>query len=407
MKNTCKNKMKYRETNRIATNQPQDTHSKPPQFKNIEITSDSIEPKEVPFPDMFKLVGILAVIYMIFKTISEHGFLMKIPLSTVKYTDIYWTTIIHALNTFRNILFYHLKLSMTSEFLFILSTEGLASYVVNRKIEYIYFRCWSHIFNLVYDMKLYSFAMYRRTHGQVEYSKYFEFLMFPVLVFRDNFKRKPSINYRRVFIYTVKFILTFFVICFFIDQLVEPSVCRLYRILKKMKLKSTTIINFIENSLALSVSTILMFLMFFKIFFDYLLSIICELNRLDHKFFDNWWNSRTAADFWRTWNIEFHEFAKIHIYLPLRKMGIHKSVSSFLIFLISGLIHEYALSMTVKSIDGLFLLAMIGQVPFYFISAVIERRLPKYANLFFLACFSGIGQPLVLYMIVSKYHRPE
>lgn len=400
MVDTCKNRMRRKEANINRSKE----HSS---IRDEKLESLKIR-NQPQFTDIFVLIGILSVVYMISKNVSEYGFLMRIPLQNASSSDIYWTVIVHVLNTLRNVSFYHLsRFPIVFELIFILSTEGLASYVINRKIDYVYFRCWSHIMCLVYDMKLYSFAIYRRTQKKTEYSKYIEFLMFPVLVFRNDFKRTSFINYRRMAISAVKLIFTFLGICFSMDQLIGPSVCKLYKILNKMESKSIFTLDFIESSLTLSVSTMITFLMFFKIFFDYLLTIICELNRLDHKFFDCWWSSETAADFWRTWNVEFHEFAKIHIYIPLRQMGFQKTMSNFLIFLISGLIHEYALSMTVRSMDGLFLLAMLGQVPFYFVSAVVKRRLPKYANLFFLACFSGIGQPLVLYMIVSKYHKLE
>ena len=50
------------------------------------------------------------------------------------------------------------------------------------------------------------------------------------------------------------------------------------------------------------------------------------------------------GEYWRLWNLPVHNFMIRHIYNPLLKRNVPKSVASFLVFFISGLGHEYVVN---------------------------------------------------------------
>jgi len=48
------------------------------------------------------------------------------------------------------------------------------------------------------------------------------------------------------------------------------------------------------------------------------MNIIAELLRFgDREFYKDWWNCRSLAEFWRTWNMPVHQWFLRHVSQPM------------------------------------------------------------------------------------------
>lgn len=74
------------------------------------------------------------------------------------------------------------------------------------------------------------------------------------------------------------------------------------------------------------------------------MNIFGELLRFsDRLFYEDWWNVKDFAGYYRKWNIVVHEFLYYYIYqdvIRLSKGNISRQGSKYLVFLISAMIHE-------------------------------------------------------------------
>jgi len=91
--------------------------------------------------------------------------------------------------------------------------------------------------------------------------------------------------------------------------------------------------------------------------------------------FDRPWKSKSLAEFWsRRWNVAFVEMDRI-LFLPLLRTWLDRRVSSFSVFLISGLLHEMAISYPAGSGFGLPMVYFaIHAVAVYAERAVLKVR---------------------------------
>ena len=69
-----------------------------------------------------------------------------------------------------------------------------------------------------------------------------------------------------------------------------------------------------------------------------------ELTRFgDRLFYEDWWNVKDFASYYRKWNIVVHEFLYYYIYQDTIRFGLsHKRslIPKYLVFIVSVIIHE-------------------------------------------------------------------
>ena len=74
----------------------------------------------------------------------------------------------------------------------------------------------------------------------------------------------------------------------------------------------------------------------FVCFFHVLLTFIAEISRFgDCEFYQEWWRSHNASEYWTKWNRPVHKWVKRHIYSPLQKKGYSKPAGVMAVFLFS------------------------------------------------------------------------
>ncbi|KAJ3434071.1 sterol o-acyltransferase [Anaeramoeba flamelloides] len=132
--------------------------------------------------------------------------------------------------------------------------------------------------------------------------------------------------------------------------------------------------NLFPNMVCLAPYTLLFWTNIFLFFFHCVLCLIGELSRYKPRgYYGAWWNQSTLTNFWRDWNRPVHFFAIKYIYLPCKRAGISSNVSGIIVFLISGLLHEYLLWGMFGSWNFWVLLILLGQP----LTMIIEKKIPK------------------------------
>jgi len=70
-----------------------------------------------------------------------------------------------------------------------------------------------------------------------------------------------------------------------------------------------------------------------------------ELTRFaDRHFYSDWWNATSWDVYYRKWNYVVHNFIHRHIFTELLMLGFSKTVSMWVTFILSAIIHEYIIA---------------------------------------------------------------
>ncbi|ELA42863.1 uncharacterized protein VICG_00178 [Vittaforma corneae ATCC 50505] len=361
--------------------------------------NQEISPENNGWNNLTRLLAFLFISRFILMSFMESGFRMKIPLSNISCHDAVWFFACLFVIFLRCCFCYFLNLSnadLSVVVAYIPVSECLSSIMVYLKIKHVFLACWLYILSLSYDMKMYSFLINGREPSTM--LRFLKFLSYPTLVYKEEYQMKSKRNWGLIWTSAFKLVAFLLLLCFFLDQHAVPAIIKL--------ITSSSSNSFIEGFMHLSISSIILFNLFFRIFFDCGMTILSELTLFDEKIFGEWWNSRSTADFWKNWNLPVHNFMKEHIYTPLIKRGVNRSGATFVCFLFSGFIHEYVVSMTLKFFNGWFLLGMVVQIPLYYITNMMKEKAPSIANSFFWICFCAVGQPIGMFLICKgQYYR--
>lgn len=339
------------------------------------------------------LIAFMGVFRFILVNIIELGWLVKIPLSSYTLKDCGKAGLVFGLNILRSVICFYMSRFKFISVLYVLVTEAMLSFfiytsIVNRNISGI-----SYVVSIIFDMKLISFVENVTCR---DIKKLCEFLVFPTLIYKDSYRRKGRTSFDALGRACAKLAVWSCLLCFFMDQHAVPA---FYRLMMFDGLN-----NFLESFLNFSLASIILFNIFFKMAFDHGITIFSEITLFDEKVYGEWWNSRSSEEFWKNWNLPVHFFVKNHIYLPLVNAGLGKHASSLICFIFSGAVHEYVVSMSLKSFNGWFLMAMMAQIPLHFATSFVKRRFPSAANIFFWLSFCVVGQPMTILLIYRTFY---
>lgn len=227
------------------------------------------------------------------------------------------------------------------------------------------------------------------------------FIAYPTLVFQLVYPRSPSIRLRIVLRYLIELVFCIFLQFFIIEQYMTPILKNTITGIEDRISKSSSVLGMmwflLERFLKLSIPNIYIWLLMFAVFFHCYLNIIAEVTRFaDRKFYLDWWNAVSIRDYWQKWNQPVHAWLLRHLYRPFRKLGFKPENAGMLVFVISGLIHEYLIITPIGvRWSGLVSLGFVLQLPLISItdSQYIKER-PTVGNCLFwiTSCFTG--QPM-------------
>lgn len=351
------------------------------------------------------IVAILSISKFLLEDYKEFGWIMSMPLSDATLKDAFYFLLVLLFIFIRSILsFYIVKFNYQYIYTIILCiyTEIIICTINLKYIQHAYLSGWALSLGIVYLAKIVSFNLVQneieKTNVKpLKFKHFLYFLAVPTLCYQPVYPMLVKRNYRKIFCRSLQFIVGFFLFVFVSDQYSIPSI---YRI---VDMKNFSVI--FENTINLVISTALMFLIFFHLVFVCSLDIIAEITLFhDNTFYQSWWNSTTAAEFWALWNVPVHKWFKRHIYKPLLIKKYSKLTAQSACFFISAVAHEYVLSISTKKFCGWLFVGMMAQVPYIYITQFIQRRCSYLANFFFWMSFCIIGQPAVVVLYYrSKY----
>lgn len=200
-----------------------------------------------------------------------------------------------------------------------------------------------------------------------------------------------------------------FAVCMFgaflIAQVVNPVLVGLLQDLEDAK-GNLTLYIFAEYWLRLSIASTYLWLLAFYGYFHLYLNLWAEILRFgDRVFYGDWWNSATASAFWRLWNMPVHYWLVRHVYFPCVRRKMSKSMASFVVFLLSAIIHEVLISVPFHMVRPWSFIGMMLQIPLVAITKYLYHKFPgsSSGNFIFWVSFCLVGQPMAILMYTVDY----
>lgn len=191
---------------------------------------------------------------------------------------------------------------------------------------------------------------------------FFDFTMFPTLVYTLNFPRTKRIRWRYV---AVKVMAIFGI--FFLMILIAQNMYPL--IIEAQSAKSLPLGSKVQTYLLVLLDIIpyflLQYLFTFFIIWEFILNAIAELSRFaDRDFYGPWWSCTDWGEFARIWNRPVHKFLLRHVYhSSISTIKLNKIQASLFTFILSSLVHELVMFSIFRVLRGYLLLFQMSQIP--------------------------------------------
>lgn len=152
--------------------------------------------------------------------------------------------------------------------------------------------------------------------------------------------------------------------------------------------------------------TALMLLLFFLVF-DVLFNAFAEFTLFgDRRFYGDWWNSTSFAEFSRKWNRPVHTWLLHHVYLPLQEAGLGSAVARYGTFAVSIAAHELLLHGFFGFAAPWLLVFSLFQFPLFTIMRLPIFKGKRLGNLVFWFGMA-LGVPLVGSLYLNDFCKSE
>jgi diacylglycerol O-acyltransferase-1 len=195
----------------------------------------------------------------------------------------------------------------------------------------------------------------------LDWGHYCYFMVAPTLCYQLSYPRNASIRPVWLFKRFIEYILVAALELVLWVQYYMPALDEFVVMIETGTYTTTSII---YKILQMSIPTILMWLGMFYMLFQVHLNILAELLRFaDRRFYEDWWNCKTLSEYWRLWNLPVHYWCVRHVYNPLLKKGVNRTVANFSVFLVSAICHEYLVSVPLGLASYWAFIAMLLQSP--------------------------------------------
>ncbi|EEB10510.1 Sterol O-acyltransferase, putative [Pediculus humanus corporis] len=156
-------------------------------------------------------------------------------------------------------------------------------------------------------------------------------------------RTNSKIRWKIVMKHFIEIIAVIFYLSFIWENYLIPSVKNFGKI--KITTEELLIIFFNNN-----VPCVFVFLCGFYSFLHSWMNAFAEILRFaDRMFYQDWWNSSSFAEYYKTWNVVVHDWLYAFVYKDgTENLTKKKTVSTWMVFIISALFHEYILAFTFK-----------------------------------------------------------
>ena len=242
-------------------------------------------------------------------------------------------------------------------------------------------------------------------------SQMYMFIAFPTLVFQLSYPRTDSIRLRILFRYIAELVFCLVLQFILVEQYITPLLNNTISGTDQRIVRKESFVNMawflLERFLKLVIPNLYIWLLMFAELFHCYLNIVAELTRFgDRKFYHDWWNAVSIRDYWQKWNQPVHHWLLRHLYKPFRKLGMNQKNSATIVFIISGIVHEY-LIITPIGIpwNGFVTLGFVLQLPLISLTDTqFVKDRPTVGNCLFwiTSCFTGQPLATLLYFVAAS-----
>ncbi|CAM5134401.1 unnamed protein product [Eretmochelys imbricata] len=224
-------------------------------------------------------------------------------------------------------------------------------------------------------------------------TQYLYFLFAPTLIYRDNYPRNPMIRWGYVATKFAQVIGSLFYAYYIFVRLCIPP----FRNISQEPFNLRGLVLCIFNSILPGV--LILFLVFFAFLHCWLNAFAEMLRFADRMFYEDWWNSTSYANYYRTWNVVVHDWLYYYAYRDFlwffgKKF---KAAAMLSVFAVSAAVHEYVLGVCFGYFyPVLFCLFMCFGMVFNFILND-RRKGPIWNVIMWTSLFLGQGVIICLY----------
>lgn len=89
--------------------------------------------------------------------------------------------------------------------------------------------------------------------------------------------------------------------------------------------------------------------------------MFAEMTRFaDRVFYQDWWHTTSFSSYYRKWNMIVHDSLYNYVYVDLYRLGVPQGICFFLTFLVSAVVHEYIITMSLKFFYPVLFIMFLG-----------------------------------------------
>jgi diacylglycerol O-acyltransferase 1 len=236
----------------------------------------------------------------------------------------------------------------------------------------------------------------------------FYFWFCPTLTYQIAYPKSPRRRWWKIGGIIMRLVICASLFTFVAAQVVSPVLNSLVQDLEASGGFYTTSM-MADYWLRLAIANTYLWLLLFYGYFHLYLNLFGELLRFgDRVFYRDWWNVLDVGAYWRLWNIPVHFWLVRHLYFPCLR-HINKNMATFVVFLLSAIMHEVLVSVPFHMIRPWSFIGMMMQIPLVAMTKIASKTSPTLSNMIFWVSFCLIGQPMaaLLYTVDYQYAQKQ
>ncbi|KAK6454383.1 sterol O-acyltransferase 2, partial [Scheffersomyces xylosifermentans] len=230
---------------------------------------------------------------------------------------------------------------------------------------------------------------------------FFEYTMFPTVVYTLNYPRTERIRWSYVFAKIAAIFGIIFLMIAVAQKWMYPLVLECIEV-RKLPF-SQRFVKYLFILLDMIPPFLMEYLFTFFLIWDSILNAIAELSRFaDREFYGAWWSCTDWSEFSRIWNVPVHKFLLRHVYhSSISAFHFNKMQATLMTFILSSVIHELVMYVIFENLRGYLLLLQMSQIPLVMISRTKYMRDKKVLGnvICWFGFISGPSMVCTLYLV--------
>lgn len=202
----------------------------------------------------------------------------------------------------------------------------------------------------------------------INFKNFFNYTMFPTLVYQIDFPRTNKIRWT----YVGEKLAAIFGVIMLMIVIAQNFMYPLA--MQAIELRNLPLFERVQHYplllLDIMPSFLLIYILVWYLIWDAILNCIAELSKFgDREFYGDWWNCISWDQFAREWNVPVHKFLLRHVYhSSISALRLSKTAATIFTFLLSSVVHELSMYVLFHKMRGYLLLLQMFQLPLIAIS---------------------------------------